>query len=373
MRNPIDVLSGGDPPVPGGGRPPPEGGALVQLSTPRAKAAFVRAPPDRTQRWRRALQLAFLLLNVVIGVQFWAFVRHFETGGETPYVQRPPGVEGWLPIAALMNLKAAVLTGELPSRFPAGMVLLVAFLAITLLFRKAFCSWLCPVGTLSEGLWKLGRRIFRRTFPLPGWADWPLRALKYVLLGFFLWAVGSLSVEGIRGFLESPYGLVADVKMLNFFRHMGTTAAVIVGVLVVASVLVPNLWCRYLCPYGALHGLVSWLSPVRIRRDADGCIDCAKCAKACPSRLPVDVKASIASPECTGCLECVAACPVKDTLALSVRPRSRWPAWALAAGIAALFLGLTGLAQLTGHWHTSVDPRVYSAIIQRAAELEHPR
>jgi hypothetical protein len=180
--------------------------------------------PDRTQRWRRAFQAAFLLLNVAIGVQFWFFVRFFESDGEGIYLPRPPGIEGWLPIAALMNLKAAVLTGELPRRFPAGPFLLVALLAITFLFRKAFCSWLCPVGTLSEGLWKLGRRLFRRTFELPRWADLPLRTLKYVLLGFFVWAVAKMSVEAIRAFLASPYGLVADVKMLNFFRHMGTTA-----------------------------------------------------------------------------------------------------------------------------------------------------
>jgi polyferredoxin len=354
---------------------PPSGtGGLVRLVSPRErKKGFVRAPPDTTQRWRRVVQLAFLVLNVVIGVQFWRFVRYFETGGATSYVPRPPGVEGYLPIAALMNLKATILTGELPQRFPAGMVLLVAFLAITVLFRKAFCSWLCPVGTVSEGLWKLGRRLLRRTFALPAWLDGPLRGLKYLLLAFFLWAVAGLSVEGIAAFLDSPYGLVADVKMLDFFRRMGPTAAAVVGGLVVASVLVPNFWCRYLCPYGALHGLLSWLSPVRIRRDADTCIDCAKCAKACPSRLPVDVKASIASPECTGCLECVAACPVKDTLALAPRRGSRWPAWAIALGIAALFLGLTGLARLGGHWHTEVDPRVYSRLIPRAAELDHPR
>ncbi len=368
------IAGRGAPPVSGDGRPAPsQAGELVRLGAPRDKKGFVRAPPDRTQRWRLGFQLAFLVLNVAIGVQFWRFVRFYETGGESAYVPRPPGVEGWLPIAALMNLKAALLTGELPRRFPAGMFLVVAFLAITLHFRKAFCSWLCPVGTLSEALWKLGRRLFGRTFALPRWADWPLRSLKYVLLAFFAWAVASMSVEAIRGFLASPYGLLADVKMLDFFRNLGTTAAAVIAALVVASVLVQNFWCRYLCPYGALHGLVSWLSPVRIRRDVDACIDCAKCAKACPSRLPVDVKGSIASPECTGCLECVAACPVKDTLAISASRRGRWPAWALAAGIAAVFLGVVGFARLTGHWHTEVDPRVYFQIIPRAVELEHPR
>src|SRR5512140_3786057 len=122
---------------------------------------MIRAPPDTTQRWRLAFQLGFLVLNVAIGVQFWIFVRFFETGAEAPFLPRPPGVEGWLPIAALLNLKATLLTGELPRLFPAGLVLLVAFLATSLLFRKAFCSWLCPVGTISEWLWKLGRRAFR--------------------------------------------------------------------------------------------------------------------------------------------------------------------------------------------------------------------
>ncbi len=348
-------------------------GELVRLAAPREKKPVVRAPADRTQRWRRGFQLAFLALNVAIGVQFWAFVRFFESGGETPYLPRPPGVEGWLPIAALMNLKAALLTGELPRRFPAGMFLFVAFLAITLVFRKAFCSWLCPIGTLSEGLWKLGRRVLGRTFALPRWADLPLRALKYVLLALVVWAVAGMSAEAIDAFMASPYGLVADVRMLDFFRHMGTLAAAVIAGLVAASVLVPNFWCRYLCPYGALHGLASWLSPVRIRRDADACIDCAKCAKACPSRLAVDVKASIASPECTGCLECIAVCPVKDALELSPRRRAPLPAWAVAAGIAALFLGITAFARLTGHWHTAVDPRVYQVMIPRAGELEHPR
>jgi polyferredoxin len=352
--------------------PPPEAPRRTPL--PVLRAAVRRAPPDRSQRWRRIVQVTFLLLNVAIGVQFWFFVRFFETGGRTPYLPRPPGVEGWLPIASLMNLKAFVLTGELPERLVAGLVLLVAFLAITLLFRKAFCGWLCPVGTVSEALWKLGRRVFGRTFALPRWLDVPLRGLKYLLLAFFLWAaVWSLPVEGIRAFLASPYGLVADVKMLDFFRRMSGATAVALAVLGVFSLLVPNAWCRYLCPYGALHGLLSWLSPVRIRREAGTCVDCARCARACPSRLPVDRRASIASPECIGCLECVAACPVADTLALSVTRRRRMPPGLVAAGIAGLLLGLVGGARLAGRWHTRVDPRVYARLIPRAGELDHPR
>ena len=48
-----------------------------------------------------------MLLNLWIGVRFYLFVRYYETGGHTVFVTRPPGVEGWLPIAALMNLKTS--------------------------------------------------------------------------------------------------------------------------------------------------------------------------------------------------------------------------------------------------------------------------
>jgi polyferredoxin len=347
--------------------------ALPVLRSPKPRPSVVRAPPDRTQRWRRLVQLAFLVLNLAIGFQFLCFVRFYESGGRTPYLPRPPGVEGWLPIAGLMNLKATILTGKLPARFPAGVVLLVTFLAITFLFRKTFCSWLCPVGTMSEGLWKLGRRLLGSTFAPPRWLDAVLRAPKYLLLAFFLWAATSLPVEGIEAFFEGPYGTVADVKMLDFFRHMGAGTAVVLVLLGVFSLLVQNPWCRYLCPYGALHGLVSWISPTRIRRDAATCIDCARCARVCPSRLPVDVKPSMTSPECTGCLECVAACPVRGALAVSVTSRRRVSTGVLAAMIALLLAGAVGLARLTGHWRTEVDPSAYAALIPHAAEVSHPR
>ena len=84
------------------------------------------------------------------------------------------------------------------------------------------------------------------------------------------------------------------------------------------SIFIRNFWCRYLCPYGALMGLASLLSPLWIKRDPDKCIDCAKCAKACPSHLPVDTRLQVRSAECLGCLECVAVCPAEGALELSV-------------------------------------------------------
>jgi polyferredoxin len=248
-------------------------------------------------------------------------------------------------------------------------------LAISLLFRKAFCSWLCPVGTVSEYLWKLGRYTFRRNFHVPRPLDLLLRALKYLLLAFFVYAVATMSADGIAQFLTSPYALVVDVRMLNFFRYLGTSAAFVFLGLILASIFVQNFWCRYLCPYGALLGLASLLSPLRITRNHKTCIDCGKCAKACPSTLPVDKLVQIHSAECMACLECVAVCPVKDALVPVVtvpKVRRTIPVWSVAAGIAIIFCGLIGYAKTSGHWDTQLPKQLYFQLVPTANEQQHP-
>src|SRR5271166_3858805 len=285
---------------------------VTQAARPAPVKKLVRRQNrDHSQGVRLAVQVAFLLLNIVVGIQFYLWVRWAETAGQAHAVARPAGVEGWLPIEGLMQLKYTLLTGQLPSVHPAGLFLFVASLSISFLLRKSFCSWLCPVGTLSEYLWKSGRYTFRRNFSLPRWLDIPLRGMKYLLLGFFGYAVAMLPATAIAAFLNGPYGLVVDVRMLNFFRYLDGAAALTILGVVVASIFVQNFWCRYACPYGALMGLVSIFSPARIRRDEPSCIDCGRCAKACPAALPVDKLVQIRSAECTSCLECVAVCPAQ--------------------------------------------------------------
>jgi polyferredoxin len=349
----------------------PAAGSAVTVGQHR-KARLTRRSPDHAQKVRAAVQVAFLLLNVWIGVQFYLFVRYVESGGQAARVARPPGVEGWLPIAALMNLKYLVLTREVPGVHPAGLFLFIAFLGMALLIRKAFCAWLCPVGTLSEWLWQGGQALFGRTWLPPRWIDVPLRGLKYLLLAFFGYAVASMTPDAIAAFLSSPYGLVADVKMLNFFRRMGTTAVAVIALLLLLSVVVKNAWCRYLCPYGGLLGLVAVVSPTSIRRTPDACIDCAKCAKACPAALPVDRLITVRSAECTACLLCVSACPAAGALDLAAG-RRRMSAWAVAAGLALIFAGAVGYARLTGHWHGSVPERVYFELVPHADAYGHPQ
>src|SRR5579872_2125432 len=103
--------------------------AEIAAATPERprKKLVRRSAPDVSQQFRRGVQLAFLALNGWIGAQFFLWARQFESPGRLA-VNRPPGVEGWLPIAGLMNLKYFAVTGRVPAIHPAAMFLLMAFL-----------------------------------------------------------------------------------------------------------------------------------------------------------------------------------------------------------------------------------------------------
>lgn len=86
----------------------------------------------------------------------------------------------------------------------------------------------------------------------------------------------------------SFYSVVMDVKMFDFFRYMGIAILISVIVLLIVSLFIRYVWCRYFCLYGALMGVVSLLSSFKIRRNVESCIDCGKCVKNCLLRISVD-------------------------------------------------------------------------------------
>ncbi|MEP7363648.1 MAG: 4Fe-4S binding protein [Acidobacteriota bacterium] len=356
--------------------PPPAASRILQSRDGRALASRRVSNPARgLRRW---VQWGFLALNLWLGWSFYAWVRQFESGVRFASSERPAGVEGFLPIAGMMNLKLWLATGVFPALHPAAMVLFVTFAAMSLLFRKAFCGWLCPVGTLSEALWRFGEKRLRLSVkPLSvkpwKWIDVPLRSLKYILLGLFLYAVGSMGAGALAGFLASPYGIIADVKMLNLFRNLGHTGAIVLAVLVAGSLAVRNFWCRYLCPYGALMGLLALASPLRITRNAASCIDCGACSRACPSYLPVDKLIQIKSAECIGCQACVDSCPVSDTLWMQAPARRHVSKLAMAALALGLLAVTVGAAKISGHWQTPVTDDLYFRLIPNAGRFDHPR
>ncbi len=323
---------------------------------------------DRIYRLRLLVQVGFALGCVLLGVQFARFTRA-AAAGELPLPTRPPGVEAFLPISGMMGLLDWVYQGTLNRVHPAATMLFVIIVAVAFVARKSFCSWICPVGLFSETLARLGRKLFGRNFRPWKWIDIPLRGLKYLILFFFLQAVLGMTGAALKAFIESPYNRVADVKMGLFFVRLGPVGAGVILTLVVLSILVHGAWCRYLCPYGALLGLFSRFSPMRVERRADACVDCGLCDKVCMARLPVATKPRITSVECTGCLDCVATCPVAG--ALEVKAARHWtlsvPAYALAVVI--LFLGGYSTARMAGYWHSDLTDAEYS---HRIRNLDRP-
>lgn len=359
------------------GTPP----AVLDSRLKQKKTLRRRVTADRSQRIRFTVQIVFAALNLCLGVQFYLWTRFYERGGNGLYVPRPAGAEGWLPIAGLMNFKLLLVTGRVPLIHPAAMFLLIAFLLTSLLAKKSFCAWLCPVGALSERIGQLGRALFRRRVRLPRWLDIPLRGLKYLLLAFFVFFIAAMPAASLQSFMQTPYGLIADVKMLNFFRNMSLTAAIVILVLALLSLVIENVWCRYLCPYGALMGLASLLSPLKIRRNAAACIDCGKCTQACPSALPIDHLVQIRSVECTACMTCIAPCPAEGALEFSLPParsaapsgpRGVLPPLGMVALLAAIFFGTVLFARVTNHWQTNVPRAVYQELIPHANSATHP-
>lgn len=308
------------------------------------------------------------MLCLWIGVEFWLFMRWGFSGGSEAYVPRPEGAEGFLPLSALMSLWHWIQGGYLNTIHPASVFILLAILAMGLFLKKGFCSWLCPVGSLSESLWSLGRRIFGRNSALPRWLDFPFRGLKYFLLGYFLWAIFGMSEQQLAHFIYSPYNRMADVKMYLFFARLSTTGLVVLVILGAVSVVLQNPWCRYLCPYGALLGFLSLLSPLKITRRASTCIDCQKCTRVCPARIQVHQVKRVRSDECTGCFACVASCPVKDTLVMSGPNDRVVPFPIYAALLVGLFVAITGTAMLAGRWQSSISREDYVRQIPRMAE-----
>ena len=344
---------------------------LISQRTSLSILNYLKSLKRDGQKIRFLIQIIFFLLVLWIGYEFYGFVRYFQTGGKSIYFSRPPGVEGFLPISALISLKYWILTGVFNDIHPSGLVILLIIIILGLFLKKSFCSFICPVGLISESLWPLGKKLFKKNLRLWKWLDYPLRSLKYLLLFFFIYAIiWQMDIFSLRQFIYSPYNKVADVKMLLFFTNIDAFAFWTLVILFVISIIIKNFWCRYLCPYGALLGFLSLLSPVKVTRNEDTCTVCQKCTKVCPHLIHVHTLKRVSSDECTGCAICIDACPEEDTLDFKVTKKSKpIPVWMFSLTVVLVFLLGTTLARLTGHWHNTISDEEY---MKRIQEINKP-
>jgi polyferredoxin len=331
-------------------------------------------PRNSIRYIRYAVQIWFLLVTLYVGWQFYQFVLHFEAPGH-PFVQRPPSVDAFLPIGGLMAFKVFATTGLVEPVHPSGLILFIAIVAVSLFLKKGFCGWICPVGTLSQYVWMAGEKVMGRNFRVEAYTDIGLRSIKYVLFSLFFWVivVAMGSTMNIM-FFGSDYYKMADVKMLKFFTDMTTLTFWVLVALAVLSLLYKNFWCRYLCPYGALLGIVSRWSPIKVRRNEEQCVHCSACTKSCPALIDVEKKDVVKSGECFGCMTCVSNCPKPGALDMTVKVGKRVSALrplVYPLLLVALFYLIIGIGVLTGNWHSQIPYEDYQRLVPQVGTLTH--
>lgn len=261
---------------------------------------------------RKIMQLYFAVL-------FNANLKGFVSGniyqGNTKSMCVPgincyscPGAVGACPLGSLQGSFSA---DHSTIYYVCGILLLYS-----ILFGRMICGWLCPFGLIQELLYKI---------PTPKLKKSPvtrlLSYLKYVILVFFVFIVpvtyafrdtplpAFCKYICPAGTLEGGLGLLANKVNASYFSMLGplfTWKFLLLVSIVVGCVFAFRLFCRFICPLGALYGLFNKLSFFGVQVQQDQCTSCGLCVSHCK----LDIR-HVGDQECISCGECVGVCPTK--------------------------------------------------------------
>jgi polyferredoxin len=312
-----------------------------------------------TSRW--FVKGAFFLFFVWACVRLWRFAEWARGNG--PYVPRPEAVAGILPVGHFTSFFAWLKGGGWDTFLPAGLVIIIAAILTSLLFKRGFCGWICPVGTLWEAAASLGRRLMGgRNLRIPRWLDIAGRSVRYLITFAALGILAQVSVQEALWFRELPYMWVADIKILQGF--FGPVFMAVVALAFVLSMLFGPVWCRWLCPVGGLYSVFGIASACTVMRDERTCIHCSRCSEVCHAFVDVERAHDVRAVECDGCMECVKECPVEGCLTARALRRFVIPVWVWPLLVVGVWLGIYGAAKVTGNWDTSVPLAAFQQVIR---------
>lgn len=215
-----------------------------------------------------------------------------------------PGAVGACPIGSLQNSLSAY-----KFKIPYYVVGLILFFGA--LMGRLICGFLCPFGFLQDLLHKIPFPLKRKKFP----GDKYLRFLKYVVL-VVLVIILPICVKLTPFFCKylCPSGTVSgillafsDTKLYHLFGTLFTWKVIVLAIIILACIINPRSFCKYLCPLGAIYGPLNKVSLFQLKCDPSKCVSCGKCSEVCD--MCVDPSKNPNSTECIRCLKCVQECP----------------------------------------------------------------
>lgn len=248
---------------------------------------------------------------------------------------------GW-PIAWFLQLDplAAIGTVLTTHSFHPSLAWALVTIVITILFGRVFCGFVCPFGAIHQFVGWLGRRWWRARDKIAVNAYRPAQRLKYylliALLGAAALSAGNLSVGTLQIGLLDPIALLhrsfnlvvlpaADAAFETVFPGgRFATGAALIGGLFVAFVLlnlwIPRFYCRFICPLGALLGVLARGTWWSIGKTGAKCTECSLCDVDCEGAC--NPMGPIRLSECLMCMNCLETCPTAEPLAYVARPSS---------------------------------------------------
>ncbi|MES9976714.1 MAG: 4Fe-4S binding protein [Candidatus Thiodiazotropha sp.] len=227
-----------------------------------------------------------------------------------------------------------LLMGVMPTLITLG-----TFLLFFVVLNKAFCGWICPLGTFQEILQIIGQKLgLQRHESLSRDLVSRIRPVKWFILLLLVFAFPLLTGMGMLNHdLGDPFCRICPSRILTtlatgettqlYLDTANTTTIVmsllgdfIFGLMIALALTVRQPFCR-ICPMLALHAVFRKIGLLRlIKNGTPRCDRCGLCAKACPMdihEIHTDMESrNVTFEDCTLCGRCVEFCPDKDVLQL---------------------------------------------------------
>ncbi len=189
-----------------------------------------------------------------------------------------------------------------------SIMLVVGVFAVTLIWGRVFCGFICSFGAMQDLLHAAGSLIPFKLH-IPGKADKWLKKLKYVVLALIAVGVWGFSVGADT--VWSPwtvFGMYASVSAWSSLQYFLTIGGVLLLLIIIGSLFIERFFCKYLCPLGAMFSAVSRFRFFPVKRQAVKCGNCRLCSAKCPMSVPITEYEAVTFGECISCLKCTEVC-----------------------------------------------------------------